>query len=110
MYYHFKIPYLPILDYDLKANIVNLLSEKVNKSYQILIIDLMEQTNSKIMTVGMVEPENKKTIKMLEKKFNCIVMPFAIDIEEWFEVITNFYIGDHNDNLQENRETNMSIC
>ena len=93
MYYRHKIPFLPIEDYDLNEDIVKAIPEKTCRRFQVIGIDKFEGVgNTKIFTIGMVNPEDEKVRSILEKKTGYTIRPFKIDIQSWVNAINEMFI------------------
>jgi hypothetical protein len=76
MYSHFAIPYLDIENYELDFDVVNLIPKEVAYEHKIIAIDKLGE----ILTIGMVNIEDKKIISTLEQQFKCKVIPFKISL------------------------------
>ena len=88
MYSHFKIPFLDIKNYDLDINIVKIIPEEISKEYNVIAIDKCKN----ILTVGMVNPNDKNLICFLEQETKMIILPFQIVLSDLRDVILTAYI------------------
>jgi len=104
MYYRHKIPFLSIENYELNKEIVRSIPERTCRYFQIIGIDKFEGTgNTKIFTIGMVNPENEKVRSKLEKRTGYTIRPFKIDIESWAKIINEVFSKRINKRKGENK-------
>ena len=100
MYTHFKTPFLQIENYEVDDKQVMLLPEEINRSLQVIIVDVVQSRVGKIISLGMVRPDQKEAIKKLEKKLNATIRVFEIDIQEWAKALNGVYERYSNGDLQ----------
>lgn len=91
VYKHFQIPFIQLENYTLDVDIVKKIPEKLARKFQVIALE--EWVN--ILTVGMVNPNDKKTINMLEKKLKYKIMPIKVGIQEWANTINNNYLKEN---------------
>ena len=87
--YPFKIPYVSLKNYECDINIVKLIPEEMTRYYQIIALE----KHNDILSVGMVNPDNEKTINILENKFKLKIIPIKVNIEEWANTINYSYLN-----------------
>lgn len=91
-YNHYKEPFLQIENYDIDPNIAKIIPEEMARYYKIIAIDKIEHFKKlKILTIGSVNPDNKKIIYILERQLNCTVLSFKININGWTKTINHCY-------------------
>ena len=92
--YKHKIPFINIERYECDSETVQSIPEEMARSYQVVGIQKFYDTvigQLNLFTMGMVNPKDNTAVSILENKFNCKVIPFAIDIEEWAKIINKTY-------------------
>jgi len=72
MYTHFKIPFLNLENYTLNVDIVKTIPEEIARSFQVIALERW----GNILTVGMVDPEDEKSKRILETSIKCKVITF----------------------------------
>jgi len=90
MYTHFKIPYLQLENYTLNVGTVKFIPEEMARSFQVIALERW----SNILIVGMVNPEDEKSKRILEARIKCKVMPFKVNICEWANAVNNNYVKE----------------
>ena len=88
MYTHFKIPFLNLENYTLNVDIVKTIPEEMARSFQVIALERW----GNILTIGMVNPENEQTKKILESRIKFKIMPFRVNINEWSNAVNNNYL------------------
>jgi hypothetical protein len=88
MYTHFKIPYLQLENYTLNVDTVKLIPEEMARSFQVVALERW----GNVLTVGMVNPEDEKSKRILEARIKCKVMPFKVNLHEWANAVNNNYV------------------
>jgi hypothetical protein len=90
MYTHFKIPFLNLENYTLNVDIVKTIPEEMARSFQVIALEKW----GNILTLGMVNPEDEKSKKILEARIKCKVMPFKVNLHEWANAVNNNYVKE----------------
>ena len=85
-----KIPFIRIEHYELNTDIVKLIPEEMARCFQVVAIEKRE----KVLTVGMVVPEDKNAITRLESRLKLKVLPVRIEIQNWSSAINNSYLKE----------------
>ena len=87
---YFRTPFIQLENYETNTDVVKIISEKVARKNQIIVLDQMRDT----LILGMVNPDNEKPINRLEKRLKTKVVPVRVDIQEWANTINNHYRGE----------------
>jgi len=90
MYTHFKIPYLQLENYTLNVDTVKVIPEEIARNFQVIALERW----GNILTVGMVDPEDEKSKRILETRIKCKVMPFKVNLHEWANAVNNTYLRE----------------
>ena len=91
MLYRHKIPFLQLENYEFDTNIVKLIPEEMARHYQVIALDRLESVEKPILTIGMVNPEDTNVINLLEKRLNCFIRLFRVDLEKWASTVNEVY-------------------
>ena len=75
--YYFKVPFIQLENYDLDEATVKIISEETSRCFQVVALHKVAD----ILTIGMVNPENKEVITILENRLKYKVMAVKVDIQ-----------------------------
>lgn len=89
--YRFDVPYLPLENYKLESAHVRFIPEEMARYHQVIALDKFETNGKSILTIGMVNPKNETAIEILQKKLDCTIRVFHIEIQQWAEAINTSY-------------------
>ena len=85
---YFKVSFIQLENYTLDVDIVKIIPEEMARCFKVVALEKWVS----ILTVGMVNPEDKNTINILEGRLKCKIIPIRIEIEKWAEAINNNYL------------------
>ena len=83
----YGFPYLPLSNYELSKNIVQLIPENVARQYCLMAVDKIGDT----LTVAMANPLNVKAIEDIELLTKCNVQVFVSTMTDVSNAIAKFY-------------------
>ena len=83
----YGFPYLPLSNYELSKNIVQLIPENVARQYYLMAVDKIGDT----LTVAMCNPLNVKAIEDIELLTKCNVQVFVSTMTDVSNAIAKFY-------------------
>jgi len=83
----YGFPYLPLANYELSKNIVELIPENVARQYCLMAVDKIGDT----LTVAMSNPLNIKAIEDIELLTKCNVQVFVSTMTDVSSAIAKFY-------------------
>ncbi len=83
----YGFPYLPLANYELSKNIVQLIPENVARQYCLMAVDKIADT----LTVAMSNPLNVKAIEDIELLTKCNVQVFVSTMTDILNAIEKFY-------------------
>lgn len=83
----FKVPYLPIKDYEIADEIIKLVPVDIVEKYWLVPIDRMGD----VISVVMVYPLDEQILKELEIITNCRIQPFVGIISDIAQAIESYY-------------------
>jgi len=86
----YGFPYLPLQNYELSKNIVELIPKNVGKQYGLIAVDKIGET----LTVSMSNPLNVKAIEDIEMLTKCNVQVFVSTMTDVNTAIEKFYAKD----------------
>ncbi|MFH1593761.1 MAG: hypothetical protein ABID09_03570 [Candidatus Omnitrophota bacterium] len=83
----YGFPYLPLQNYELNKEIVNIMPENVARQYCLVAVDKLGET----LTIAMSNPLNVKAIEDLELLTKCKVQVFVSTLTDINTAINKFY-------------------
>lgn len=86
----YGLPFLPLQNYELSKEVVQLIPENVAKQYATISIDKIGDT----LTVAMANPLNEKAIEDIELHTKCNIQVFVSTSTDINNAINKFYAKD----------------
>jgi hypothetical protein len=90
MYTQFEIPYLQLENYTLDVATVKIIPEEMARAFQVVALEKW----GNVLTIGMVNPQDNKTINILEGRLKLKLAPFMVNINEWADAVNNNYLKE----------------